>query len=982
MKLRSVLFASAALIWAAGCDIKEEDKPQPQGPQITVPAESQKVFSEGISFESSSGSGVQTSVVKFTAAASWSTDLKDTKSSDWLSVRPQSGVAGDVEMNVTAQPNTGENARRCEVTIVCGDEKLRFTVNQAGAPVIKVESVTLSSEEITLAPGSKATLVATVMPENAADKTVTWSSSDEKIATVADGLVTAVAEGQAVIKAVAGDKEATCVVKVKKETVPVSSVTLNKTTLSLQKGKSEALTAIVKPDDATNKDVTWSSSDPSVASVDKYGIVTGQKSGSATIKAMAGDKSATCSVTVTTPVESITLDRISVTLEEGQTTTLVATINPSDADNKTVTWSSSNSQVATVSGGVVTAVAEGTAVITASADGKEAKCSVTVQNSVIQVTSVTLNKSTLSLQKGQSETLTATVKPTNATDKTVTWSSSDATIVSVDQNGLVSALKSGTATVMAKAGEKSATCTVTVTTPVVSVTLDRSSVTLEEGQSTTLTATISPNDADEKTVSWSSSDTHVATVSNGVVTAEKEGSAVITASAGGKQATCVITVQKHVVPVTSVTINKSTLNLKKGESETLVATVNPSDATDKTVTWSSRDASIAIVDQNGTVAALSSGTVIIEAKAGEQSANCTVTVTTPVELVTLDITSITLEEGQSTTLTATITPSDADEKTVTWTSSDTRVATVNNGVVTAVAEGNATITASAGGKEATCRVTVQRAVIPVTSVTLNKSTLSLFTGGSETLVATVTPSDATDNTVTWSSSDASVASVDQNGLVSAVKSGTATIKASAGGKEATCAVEVRDDVFDISPTRVELMAAGGTFEVKVTTYREYHINSKPDWITEKSVSNQVHTFEASANTSSEQRSGVIVFCDDKGTCLPCQIVQDASGPFTITPTSVEVEADGGQFEVTVSCSTIYHINSMPEWVEEVTPANNGKVHVFKVGKNSSEQERSGVVVFCDDQGTCLSCFVKQKPHVPDSAGGGNEDVTDGDPINW
>ena len=513
-----------------------------------------------------------------------------------------------------------------------------------------------------------------------------------------------------------------------------------------------------------------------------------------------------------------------------------------------------------------------------------------------EVTSVTLNKTSLSLTKGQSETLTATVSPADATDKNVSWSSSDATIASVDAYGKVTALKSGSATITAKAGEKQATCAVTVTTPAESISLDRTSVSLEEGQSTTLIATVSPADADDKTVTWSTSNSAVATVSGGVVTAVKEGTATITAKAGSLSATCQVTVQKNVVPVSSVTLNKTSLSLTKGQSETLTATVSPADATDKNVSWSSSDATIASVDTYGKVTALKSGNATITAKAGEKQATCAVTVTTPAESISLDRTSVSLEEGQSTTLIATVSPADADDKSVTWSTSDGTVATVSGGTVTAVKEGSATITAKAGSLTATCQV------------------------------------------------------------------------------------EVKKYVFELNPNQIQIAASVSTFTVTVNTSHSYHINSKPDWITEKSVSNKVHTFEAEANPSSEKRSGVIVFCDDTGTCLPCNITQDGAGPFEITPSTVELPGAGGQFEVTVSCSTTYHINSKPDWVEEVSLS--GKVHVFKVGKNPSEQDRSGVIVFCDDKGVCLPCNVKQKGSVPDTTSGGNEDVNDGNPINW
>ena len=170
---------------------------------------------------------------------------------------------------------------------------------------------------------------------------------------------------------------------------------------------------------------------------------------------------------------------------------------------------------------------------------------VTPTPSVVSVSSVSLNKTTLTLTEGESEVLNATVKPDDASDKTVTWTSSDTSIATVDGNGKVTAVKAGTATVSAKAGDKSATCTVTVNKKVVavtSVTLNKTELTLTEGESETLTATVKPDDATDKTVTWSTSDASVAKVENGKVTAIKEGKASITAKAGEKSATCVITV--------------------------------------------------------------------------------------------------------------------------------------------------------------------------------------------------------------------------------------------------------------------------------------------------------------------------------------------------------------------------------------------------------------------------------------------------------
>ena len=738
---------------------------------------------------------------------------------------------------------------------------------------VPVESISLDQDSITLEEEQSVTLVATVKPDDATDKTVTWSSSDNQIATVDEsGKVTAVKEGSAIITAKAGDKTATCSITVKKKYIAVSSVTLNQTELALIKGQSETLTATVKPDDATDKRVTWSSSNTSVATVDQDGKVTAVGGGSAIITAKVGDKQATCAVTVTVPVSSVTLNKTSLALIKGQSETLTATVKPDDATDKKVTWSSSNTSIATVDqNGKVTSLAGGSATITAKNGDNQATCSVNV---TVPVSSVTLNKISLALVKGQSETLTATVKPDDATDKKVTWSSSNTSIATVDQYGNVTAVAGGSATITAKAGDKQATCAVTVTVPVSSVTLNKTSLALIKGQSETLTATVKPDDATDKKVTWSSSNTSIATVDqNGKVTSLAGGSATITAKNGDNQATCSVNVT---VPVSSVTLNKISLALVKGQSETLTATVKPDDATDKKVTWSSSNTSIATVDQYGKVTAVAGGSATITAKAGDKQATCTVTVTVPVSSITLNKTSLALIKGQSETLTATVKPDDATDKKVTWSSSNTSVATVDqNGKVTAVGGGSATITAKAGDKQATCTVTV---TVPVSSVTLNKTSLALIKGQSETLTATVKPDDATDKKVTWSSSNTSVATVDQNGKVTAVGGGSATITAKAGDKQATCSVTVTVPVSSVTLNKTALALIKGQSETLTATV-------KPDDATDKKVT------WSSSNTS-------VATVDQNG-----KVVAIAGGSATIT-------AKAGDKQATCSVTVTVPVSSV------------------------------------------------------------------------
>ena len=345
--------------------------------------------------------------------------------------------------------------------------------------------------------------------------------------------------------------------------------------------------------------------------------------------------------------------------------------------------------------------------------------------------------------------------------------------------------------------------------PVTGVQLAPSSASLEVGGTVTLTATVLPSDATNKSVAWTSSNRSVATVDgNGKVTAVAAGEAVITVvtSDGGFTASSTITVTSSTpepVAVESVSLDQTDLTLNVGGTATLTATVLPENADNKSVTWTSSNSSIATVDASGKVTAVAPGlaVIIVTTVDGGKIATCAVTVTNPavpVQSVSLDKTTLDLNVGENATLVATVLPENADDKSVTWSSSNTAVATVDaTGKVTAVAAGEAviTVTTTDGGKTATCTVTVTNPAVPVQSVTLDKTTLSLMVGKNATLVATVLPENADDKTVTWSSSNTAVATVDATGKVTAVAAGEAviTVTTNDGGKTATCTVTVTDD---------------------------------------------------------------------------------------------------------------------------------------------------------------------------------------------
>jgi uncharacterized protein YjdB len=333
-----------------------------------------------------------------------------------------------------------------------------------------VTGVTLDQAEIGLGMGNVYTLTATVLPADAKDKTVTWSSSKTAIATVDnDGKVTAKSLGTAVITVTAKNgKKATCVVTV--GDVDVTGVSLNVGELALEIGETHGLVHDVQPGNASFKTVDWSSDDKDVATVGEItGTVTAVAVGTATITVTTrnGGFTATCTVAVSNvSVKSVTLDKRTLYLEAGDDETLQAAVLPERAFDKTVTWSSSKTAIATVDNtGKVTAVANGTAIITATSNnGKEASCTVIV--APIPVESVTI-PTEFYVAVGGRKTLTPTVLPDylNPVDKTVTWSSDNDGVATVNTDGIVTGVAEGTATITVKSnkdGTKTATCTVTV----------------------------------------------------------------------------------------------------------------------------------------------------------------------------------------------------------------------------------------------------------------------------------------------------------------------------------------------------------------------------------------------------------------------------------------------------------------------------------------------------------------------------------------
>lgn len=439
-----------------------------------------------------------------------------------------------------------------------------------------------------------------------------------------------------------------------KVSVPATGVTVGKDSLTLKKGDTETIKAAVSPSDSDST-VSWSSSDTSVATVAEDGTVTAVGAGTATITVKAGAYTASCEVTVLVSLESIEIIGTADTVKKGQTTQLEVKYNPADTtDNKEVSWSSSDTGVATVSGdGVVTGLKEGTVTITAAVGEKTDTYQINVKE--IKITGIEV-QDTLTLLKGETESLTATCTPADTTDdKTVTWTSSNPSVASVNETtGMVTALKEGTAEITATTKTLDGT-TAQPFTAVTTVTVKENHLTDElaetlafdeidallKGQELNLNSILNLQDilnankiTDDVTVNWTSSNEEAAVIDeNGILKALEAGEVTVTAevevtNGAGEvktyEAATVLEVTE--IPLDSIAFDKVIKEMQVGTTETLKIICNPENTTDdKTVEWSSSNPSVITVD-NGKLTAKEAGTAVITAKVGDKSVSCRIIV--------------------------------------------------------------------------------------------------------------------------------------------------------------------------------------------------------------------------------------------------------------------------------------------------------------------------------------------------------------------
>lgn len=353
------------------------------------------------------------------------------------------------EANITITSKDDKTSIVCKVIVV--DDKQPF--------------MQFNSDSITLKLNSTNDLFNEILFNNIKKEKISWKSDNTNVVSIdKDGKITAIGLGSTTIYATYEKLTISCKINVINDSIEVTSIKLNKDTLVLEKNSSEKIYTTIDPDNATNRNVVWESSDANIATVDSNGNIFAKNVGSATITAKIDNISAKCNVTIVDKIikiENIILNNENITINSGDKKQIVATINPKNYPNKKIIWTSSNPGVVKVDeNGYVTGISAGSAVITARIDNVTSTCRVTVKT--IPVQNISFGETSIILDKGNKKKLAVSIKPGNATNKTIEWSSSNTNVVKVDNNGNIEAMALGTATITAKIDNKTAICEIIV----------------------------------------------------------------------------------------------------------------------------------------------------------------------------------------------------------------------------------------------------------------------------------------------------------------------------------------------------------------------------------------------------------------------------------------------------------------------------------------------------------------------------------------
>lgn len=680
-------------------------------------------------------------------------------------------------------------------------------------------------------------LKATVSPADA-DQGITYKTSDDSIASVTStGTVTAKKAGKATITCTAING-VNGISTIEVEDLKITSLTLSSTNISLVRTSTNlkpttTLTATIAPSNAF-VNITFASSNSNIATIDNNGLITAIAPGEANITCTdtISGRNATAKVIVSDKtVQNIELNPTSSVLTRtstnpSPTVQINATAKPTDAVNTTLTYTSADTSIATVSSsGLITAKKAGTVDVSVKSGNVTSMYNVRINDSTVEdITGLPTTKAFELTKINRTITfqLSATIVPSNALGATLTYTTSNETVASISNTGLITARKAGTATISVKAGNVTRNISITVTEKKVTAigninktySLMRTSNTLNP--TVQLSPSITPSDAYDQTLTYISSNTGVATVSaSGLVTANTAGSATITIKNAHSNISVQTTInveEKKVTGISGIPASSTLTRTSVSPNPTLKLnpTISPLDAVNKELSYTSSSTSIATVDSTGLIRAVANGKTTItvkNARSGVQ-VNCEITVNERlVEAIgnipsSQSFTRTSVTPSPTLQLKPTITPGDALSKEIIYASSDSAIATVSSdGIITAKGDGTARITVSNPTSKvtATCTVSItQRLVTSIDNIPTSKSFILTSDAVTQTLQLNPEPkpSDALDKALFYASSDSYIATVNSSGLITTTGFGNATITVTnpKSGIKADCDVKVSEQL--------------------------------------------------------------------------------------------------------------------------------------------------------------------------------------------
>ncbi|CAN7555975.1 Ig-like domain-containing protein [Paenibacillus sp. LjRoot56] len=816
------------------------------------------------------------------ASVTWSVEREGTGDASIDSSGVLTGTAVGTVIAIATANDNPEIIGTLEVTI-------------EAIPVTEI-IVTSANNVTSISNGSLLQMSASVLPENATNKSVTWSvEQGSEYATIDEstGLLTGTAVGEVLVKAAATDESGivgTMNIEITK--IPVISIEVisESETTNVRNGKTLQLRALVSPNNATNRTVEWSVvPGTGDASIDSSGVLTGAAVGTVTVTATANDNPevvGTLEVTIEAiPVTGIvvTSERESASVSNGKTLQMFALVSPDDATDRTVEWSvvPGTGNASIDSSGVLLGAAVGTVTVTATAnDNPDIIGTMEVTIAPILVTSIDVSSANniTSVPNGSTLQMSAKVLPGNATNDSVTWSVEAGTgTATISPFGLLTGTAVGDVVVKATANDLSGvvgTKTITIAAiPVTSIVVTGAdgAASVSNGSSLQMSAAVLPENATNTSVTWSvEAGTGTATISSsGLLTGTAVGDVVVKATANdlsGVVGRKTITIAA--IPVTSIVVTGAdgAASVSNGSSLQMSAAVLPENATDTSVTWSvEAGTGTATISSSGLLTGTAVGDVVVKATANDLSG---VVGTKTITIAAIPVTSIvvtgadgaaSVSNGSSLQMSAAVLPENATNTSVTWSvEAGTGTATISSsGLLTGTAVGDVVVKATANDLSGVVgRKTITIAAIPVTSIVVTGAdgAASVSNGSSLQMSAAVLPENATDTSVTWSvEAGTGTATISSSGLLTGTAVGDVVVKATANDLSGVVGTKTIT-IAAIPVTSIVVTGADGAASVSNGSSLQMSAAVLPENATNTSVTWSV---EAGTGTATISSSGLL-----------------------------------------------------------------------------------------------------------------------------